>query len=200
MNTYIDLVDEYIDSNSGLSGAKQKSTELHNKGIIEFIDYGYNTILPGHIYTFDYQDTELARDVMTGKGSKLYYNFKPMVFAFKSNDNTIFGIDIAGLPIISRKQLFYNLSKIFRVQIEHNIGNSSVRKWDPILIDSTNYFRIVKVKNKIIINNYDRKKIRNLRIMKWEGMVPATTLYIDRYMIFNAKKRFNIKTLLISQL
>jgi len=197
---YAEAVETYIDKHGGLSGAIDNSKLLYRNNKLKLEKYKYKVILPGHFYIFEYLDYDLAKDVKAEKVNTPYYNFTPLVFAFKSKNENVFGIDINGLHPIKRKQLFINFTKFFAKTIEYNIESKPITNWKPIPIDGTNYFRLLKLKNKSIINNYDRKYIRNLHIVKWEDVVPASLLYLDQNFVFNSKKEINLKTLFNSQL
>ncbi len=196
---YVEALETYIERWGGRRGAAAKSWESFDKRLLT-LDYKYKVILPGHFYTFEYLDYDLSKDVRNKKVSDAFYDFTPIVWSFKSKNADVFGMNINTLHPLLRRQLFISITKYFTRELEYNTKDKPIPSWKPIPIDGKNYFRLVKLKNKSIINNYDRKHIRNLRIIKWEEIVPASLLYLDKNLIFNSKKETNLKTLFNSQL
>ena len=192
-----ELYKEWLDKNGGLSSSIQKcysdlSTGKKEGSIItEKVSSPF--LKRGSLFVFDYVDPEMIKRVTTGDVP--YFDGHPFILALEHDKEFQYGLDLNVLPINARVLLFTMIFKAFNQEIQYNLGLKYERWHEFKRIDSKNVSNLVKMKSDIAINKYSVDLMQHVKAVKWETVIPASTLYMQHNIIFNKKKNLNLQTL-----
>ena len=194
-----ELYKEWLEKNGGLglavnaSYAALKSPGANSPIITEMPPRSF--FKPGSLYVFDYVDTELINKMRFGVDSPPFYDGHPYIMALDHDKQYQYGLNLNVLPMEARVILFTALYKQYWNEICFNTGLEPIKWREFRRLNRETVFKLLRMKSKMAINKYDLRMLRNVKVIRWESAVPASTLYMKQNMLYDKKKNLNLQTL-----
>lgn len=199
---YKELYQAWLDKSGGMNAAIEKAyksykSEAKDESVVkEQAAKGY--FKPGSLYTFDYVDLALV-DKMNKGNDVPFFDGHPYIVALDYDKQFQYGLNLNLFPMNIRIEFFTALLKQYGEVVEYNIGKEQ-NAWRPLNgLNRQSVFKLIpRMKNNMAINKYDIRLMRKVNVIKWESVIPASTLYMKYNMLFNKKKNMDMRTIIKS--
>ena len=190
--------EQWLDKNGGLNSAVKNSYDSYVSNRKDKAITTQNVtdafIKTGSFCSFDYLDLQLLKQVMNND-TVPFFDSKPYILVLDHDKEYQYGLNLNVLPMNARYILFSNMYTLFWNDISYNIDKEYIHWREFKRINTKNIKLLLKMKSDIAINKYDVSLMRNVKVIEWQSVVPASTLYMKHSVVFNKKKNLNMQTL-----